>query len=250
MPTSAAVIVYKDANELARQAAGYILSSIEQTLVGHERFSLVLSGGSTPKAIYTLLGQPPLVDRVPWSRVHFFWGDERCVPPDHADSNYCMAYETLLSHLVLPLQNIHRIQGEIPPEESAASYEQTITEFFGEHIRPPRFDLVLLGMGNDGHTASLFPDSPALDETQRWVVAVDHTQLPAPLVARVTMTLPLLNAARRIALIVSGAAKAGQVRRALSEDGDATVLPVQRVYPEDGEMVWLLDDAAANMIHL
>jgi 6-phosphogluconolactonase len=157
-----------------------------------------------------------------------------------------MAYETLLAHLALPPHNIHRIQGEISPKEAAAAYERSIAEFFGEGIHPPRFDLVLLGMGEDGHTASLFLDSPALDENRRWVVAVEHTIPPVPLVSRVTMTLPLLNAARRIALIVSGAAKAGVVRRALSGAGDAPVLPVHRVHPEDGEMVWLLDEAAAK----
>ena len=246
MHTKPEVIVFKDATDLAKGAAGHILSVIEQTLARQDRFSLVLSGGSTPKAVYTLMGQPPLVERVPWSRVHFFWGDERCVPPDHADSNYRMAYETLLAQLSLPPQNIHRIKGEISPEEAAASYERSIVEFFGEEIHPPRFDLVLLGMGEDGHTASLFPESPALDETQRWVVAVEHNRPPAPLVARVTMTLPLINAARLIALIVSRAAKASLVRRALSEVGDAPILPVQRVHPEGGEMVWLLDEAAAN----
>ena len=246
MPTSARILVYKDATELAQGCAGYILSSIEQTLTKQERFSLALSGGSTPRAVYTLLGQPPLVESVPWSRVHFFWGDERCVPPDHADSNYRMAYEALLMHLDLPPQNIHRIEGEIPPDAAAERYERSIAEFFGEGIHPPRFDLVLLGMGEDGHTASLFPDNPALGETQRWVVAVEHTRPPAPLVARVTMTLPLLNASRRIALIVSGSNKAELVRRALSEAGETPLLPVQRVHSDDGEMVWLLDEAAAN----
>jgi 6-phosphogluconolactonase len=246
--TSARVVVYKDTTELAKGAADYILSAIGQTLTRQERFSLVLSGGSTPKAVYALLGQPPLVEQVSWSKVHFFWGDERCVPPDHADSNYRMAYETLLAQLALPPKNIHRILGEIPPEEAAVLYEQSMTEFFGEGIHPPRFDLVLLGIGEDGHTASLFPGSPALDESRRWTVAVEHTRPPIPLVARITMTLPLLNAARRIALIVSGAAKAEIMRRALSRAGEDPELPVQRLHPEDGEMVWLLDESAAHLV--
>jgi len=246
--TSAGVIVCKDAAELAKRAAEYIVSTIRQTLARHDRFSVVLSGGSTPKAVYTLLGQPPLVDRVPWSKVHFFWGDERCVPPDHADSNYRTAYDALLAHLDLPPRNIYRIQGEIPPVEAAALYERSIAEFFEQENQPPRFDLVLLGMGEDGHTASLFPDSPALEEKRRWVAAVEHTSPPIPLVSRVTMTLPLLNTARRIALIVSGSAKAGLVQRALNAAGEAPLLPVQRVHPEGGEKVWLLDEAAANKI--
>jgi 6-phosphogluconolactonase len=238
-------MVFKDAHELAQGAARYILSAIEQTLTKQDRFSLVLSGGSTPRAIYTLLGKPPAVDRVLWSRVHFFWGDERCVPPDHADSNYKMAYKTLLARLSLPPQNIHRILGEIPPEEAAAAYESAIAEFFRDGNRPPRFDLILLGMGEDGHTASLFPGSPALDETKRWVVAVEHNQPPAPLLSRVTMTFPLINAARGVAVIVSGASKAGVVQQAFSE-GDTPKLPVQRVNPEEGELVWMLDEAATQ----
>jgi len=246
LPINAGVIVFKDSQELARGATGYILSAIVQTLSRQDRFSLVLSGGSTPRAIYTLLGQPPQAGQVPWSRVHFFWGDERCVPPEHGDSNYLMAYETLLARLALPAQNIHRIQGEVPPDESAASYERALMEFFEKENGLPHFDLVLLGMGDDGHIASLFPDSPALGETDRWVVAVEHTLPPAPLVSRITMTFPLLNAARRIALIVSGAAKAGLVHRVLSGSGEAPRLPVQRVNPEEGELTWLLDEAAAK----
>jgi 6-phosphogluconolactonase len=242
----AEVIVFKDAGELALGAARNIQSIIRQTLSEQDRFSLVLSGGSTPRAIYTLLGQPPLLDHVTWSRVHFFWGDERCVPPDHAYSNYLMAYETLLSHLPLPSQNIHRIQGEILPGEAAGAYEQELAEFFGHKDRLPHLDLVMLGMGEDGHTASLFPGSPALDETERWIVAVEHTQPPTPLVSRISMTLPLLNAARRVALIVSGSNKAGLVRRAISGEKGPSLLPVQRVAPEDGELTWLLDEAAAQ----
>lgn len=241
---NAGVIVYKDTSELVQGAAEYILSAIEQTLSRQELFGLVLSGGSTPRAVYSWLSQPALAGRVPWSRVHFFWGDERCVPPDHAESNYHMAYETLLAPLELPPQNIHRIHGEIHGEEAAALYERSIAEFFGEETHLPRFDLILLGIGEDGHTASLFPGSPALDETLRWVVALEHTQPPTPIVSRITMTLPLLNSARRVAVIVSGSAKAGVVRRALS--GDKLGLPIQRVRPEGGEMVWLLDEAAAK----
>jgi 6-phosphogluconolactonase len=156
-----------------------------------------------------------------------------------------MAFEALLARLSLPSQKIHRIQGEIPPEEAAAAYECAIAEFFGEENRPPRFDLILLGMGEDGHTASLFPGSPALDETKRWVVAVEHNQPPAPLLSRVTMTFPLINAARGVAVIVSGASKAGAVRQVLSE-GETPKLPVQRVNPEEGDLVWMLDEAATQ----
>jgi 6-phosphogluconolactonase len=243
---NAGVLIFKDARELAQGAAKFILSAIVQALTKQDRFSLVLSGGSTPRAIYALLGEPPLADQAPWSRVHFFWGDERCVPPGDADSNYQMAFETLLAKLPLPSENIHRIQGEISPEEAALAYERDIIELFVFENNPPRFDLILLGMGEDGHTASLFPNSPALDETSRWVVAVEHNGPPEPVVARVTMTFPLINAARRVVVLVSGASKAGLVQRVLSGGGGISTLPVQRVNPEKGDLTWLLDEAAAG----
>jgi 6-phosphogluconolactonase len=196
--------------------------------------------------MYHLMGQPPVVDLVPWSKVHFFWGDERCVPPDHADSNYNMAFESLFAQLSLPPENIHRIHGEIPPEEAAPAYGREIAAFFGEEDNPPRFDLVLLGIGEDGHIASLFPDSPALKETKRWVVAVEHSSPPMPAVARVTITFPLINAARSAVVLVSGASKAGLVQRVLSGSEEIATLPVQRVNPKKGELTWLLDEAAAG----
>jgi 6-phosphogluconolactonase len=242
----ASVLIFNDARELAQGAAKFILSAILQALTMQDRFSLMLSGGSTPKAMYHLMGQPPVIDLVPWSKVHFFWGDERCVPPDHADSNYNMAFESLLAQLSLPPENIHRIHGEIPPEVAAPAYGREIAAFFGEEDNPPRFDLVLLGMGDDGHTASLFPDSPALKETKRWVVAVEHNGPPEPVVARVTITFPLINAARSVVMLVSGASKAGLVQRVLSGSEEIATLPVQCVNPEKGELIWLLDQAAAG----
>jgi 6-phosphogluconolactonase len=242
------IMIYKNMDDLARGAARYIISSIQQTISARDRFSLVLSGGSTPRAIYSFLSDSPQVDQVPWLKVHFFWGDERCVPFDHTQSNYRMAHESLLGRLSLPAQNVHRIQGEALPEQAAEAYEQELFTFFGKDNGLPRFDLVLLGMGVDGHTASLFPDSPALEETGRWAVAVEHQQPPAPLVPRVTLTLPLINAAERVAMIVVGAEKAKLIQQVLSGIETTPVLPVQRVNPTQGEFVWLLDEAAAQLI--
>ena len=241
--------IFKTFDELAQGVAGYIFSAIGQTLSAQDRFSLVLSGGSTPRAAYTLLSEPAIARQVDWARVHIFWGDERCVPPDHNESNFRMARETLLSRLPFPERNIHRIQGELPPQQAAEAYLQQLEGFFGGQSGLPHFDLVLLGMGEDGHVASLFPGDAALEVVDRWVVAVEHDRPPAPLVARVTVTLPVINAARRVALIVSGSGKAERVRQALSGADAAETLPAQRVKPKQGELVWLLDGDAGKWIN-
>ncbi len=240
--------VFQNIEVLAGGAAGYILSAMQETLAVQDRFAMMLSGGSTPRAVYTLLASSPYKQAVDWSQVHIFWGDERCVPPDHPDSNYRMAGEVLISKVDLPAENVHRIRGEIPPDQAAASYEIAISSYFGSETAFPHFDLILLGMGEDGHIASLFPGSPAINETARWVVAVDHDQPPPPLVSRVTVTLPVINAARRVALIVAGEAKASTVAATLTTPEKSLVLPVQRVNPVEGELVWLLDEAAAGQI--
>lgn len=241
--------VFKTFDELAQGVVSYILLAIGQTLSAQDRFSLVLAGGSTPRAAYALLGEPATAGQIDWARVHIFWGDERCVPPDHNESNYRMARDTLLGRLPLPEYNIHRIQGELPPQVAADAYLQELEGFFVGQSGLPRFDLVLLGMGEDGHVASLFPGEAALEEVDRWVVAVKHNRPPAPLVDRVSVTLPVINAARRVALIVSGSGKAERVRQALSGADALETLPVQRVKPQQGELIWLLDEGSAKWIN-
>ncbi|MCG2784211.1 MAG: 6-phosphogluconolactonase [Anaerolineae bacterium] len=210
----------------------------QQAVAARGRFSVALSGGSTPRALYERLASAEFSGRIPWRDIHLFWGDERCVPPDHADSNYRMTAESLLRRVPLPAENIHRIQGELAPHEAAAHYEAGLRAFFGG---APVFDLVLLGMGDDGHTASLFPDSPALAESARWAVAVEHTSPPPPLVSRVTLTFGVFNAARRVVFLVTGAGKAQK----LAEIRRGADLPAGRIRPPNGDLLWLVDEAAA-----
>jgi 6-phosphogluconolactonase len=158
---------------------------------------VVLAGGSTQQQMFTRLTGA----HVDWERVHFFWGEERCLPPEQGDRNYHMAYEALLSHIPIPTGNIHRVHGELPADEAAQDYEDELSFFFGSET--PRFNLVLLGMGGEGHTASIFPGTPATREKARWVAAVSHNVPPPPLVDRVTLTLPVLNATARVLFLVS-----------------------------------------------
>lgn len=238
--------------ELYQAACQHILQAGQQAVARQGHFSLVLAGGSTPEGAYRLLAaQVPALE---WRNVHFFWGDERCVAPDHPDSNYRLAQQALLAHLPVPDANIHRIEGELSPSRAASRYEEHIREFFGrlgyQEGNPqqlPSFDLVLLGIGEDGHTASLFPGSPALAESQRWVVEVDHNQPPPPLVTRVTLTLPLINAARDVVLLVTGKGKAARLEQVFQGESDPP-LPAQLVRPLSGNLTWMVDQAAGVRI--
>ena len=236
----AQVKVYAGQVELADAAAGHILELANAALADQGHFSFALAGGSTPRLVYKLLGGADL----DWENIHLFWGDERCVPPDHPDSNYRMVRESLLEHIQIPQANIHRIYGELPPEQAAAQYERDLHNFFpGDRS----FDLVLLGMGTDGHTASLFPGSPALDIDKRWVAAVEHKGPPAPLVDRISLTLPAINAARNVTFLVSGAGKNKRIQDVLVAPPDAKPLfPVQYIRLRSGTLLWLLDQAAAG----
>lgn len=234
-------VIVPDSNALTRAAAELFVAEAQSALQANRHFSIALSGGSTPRALYQLLAHTPLV----WENIHLFWGDERCVPPDHADSNYHMTAESLLTRIHIPPENIHRIQGELPPEEAALQYENELQKFFDG---VPRFDLILLGLGDDGHTASLFPDSPALHEQTRWVVAVPHTAPPSPLVPRVTLTLPAINATRQVVFLVSGAGKAKRLAEVLRVPTSPPLLPAQLIQPDTGELLWLVDQPAAANI--
>jgi 6-phosphogluconolactonase len=229
------LVICADLERLCQEAAARMARAIQSTA---ECFTLALAGGSTPRRLYELLSSC-YRDQVPWQKVHLFWGDERLVPPDHPESNYRMAREKLLRWLLLPEENVHPVRLLPSFEETAAAYEKELREFFGEQRRSPVFDLILLGLGADGHTASLFPRADALEEKER---AVLLARSPVGTV-RVTLTLPVLNAARRIFFLVSGAEKARILRRVLEEKGD---LPAQRVAPLKGELVWLVDHAAAS----
>jgi 6-phosphogluconolactonase len=237
------ITIEPDAQQVALTAAERIVAWAGQAIEERGRFTIALAGGSTPKATYQRLARQPHRDRIVWSQVHAFWGDERCVPPESADSNYGVAHKALLSRVPIPDRNVHRMKGELPAERAAQAYAEELRRFFGTAW--PRFDLVLLGMGTDGHTASLFPGSPVLDEGERSVVAVtaDYQDRPA---CRVTLTPVAINAARVVMFMVTGAPKAAMVRHVL--EGRPGSLPAQRIQPIDGELHWLLDAAAAGRL--
>ena len=209
-------------------------------------FRVALSGGATPRTLYALLAdeKAPYHARVPWERLHFFWSDERCVPPDHPDSNYRMASETLLSRVAAPSANVHRVAGELADADEAASrYEEEIRRDFASAVPgAPRFDWIFLGMGVDGHTASLFPGTTVVMETKKLVASVWVEEKKSH---RVTFTLPLLNAAQNVAFVVSGAEKAETARRVL-EEAPSAARPASLVVPIRGQSLWLLDRAAAS----
>lgn len=231
-----------DAEEVARAAAEEVALAAARADAARGRFTLALAGGSTPRRLYALLAdaRAPFRARVPWERTHVFFGDERPVPPEHPDSNYRMAREALLDRV--PVASVHRIPGEDPA--AAEAYEDELRRFFEVPPGgpPPRLDLVLLGLGEDGHTASLFPGSDALGERRRWVAA--------PLVARLgvhrlTLTLPVLDRAREVLFLVAGADKAEALARVLAPAAGAPALPAALVRPEAGPPRWIVDLAAA-----
>ena len=214
------------------------------------RFSLVLSGGTTPRPLYELLTTEPYRSSLDWDKVEFFWGDERVVAPDDPKSNFRMAREAMLDELGISAAHIHRIRAEQPDLDAAArEYEQEIERVLGKVAgvgrRPPHFNLFLLGMGPDGHTASIFPDTDALEETQRWVIPVN---VPSLGVKRITMTPPLINSAHFILFMVTGSAKAEVVSRVLQGPRDPRRCPAQLIHPLTGEVMWFADREASALL--
>jgi 6-phosphogluconolactonase len=207
------------------------------------RFSAALTGGSGPVEAYRLLGEAPFRSRIPWEGVHLFWGDERCVPPGHARSNFRMANEAFVARVPIPQANVHRMRGELRPEEGAAAYAEELAAIFGEGV--PRLDLVHLGVGPDAHVASLFPFTEPLRERGRTVTTNLHLPEGEP---RITLTLPVLNGAARVEMIVIGPSKADVVWTVLRGPIDPYRLPAQLVRPGDGEIVWMMDAAAAGRL--
>ncbi|MGE5323658.1 MAG: 6-phosphogluconolactonase [Actinomycetota bacterium] len=224
------------ADEFARCAAGAIRE--------RDRFTVALSGGNTPRAVYELLASEYQA-ALAWEKSFFFFGDERHVPPEDAASNYRMAKESLLSRAPIPPQNVHRIQAELDAERAAGQYEETLKAFFRlENGELPRFDLVMLGMGEDGHTASLFPGTEALQETARLAVANRVEKLGTE---RITLTLPVLNAAVEVMVIIAGENKAEILNRIVHSRGTAE-FPIQLVRPKNGRLLWLVEQQAAKFI--
>lgn len=230
--------------ELFSAAAEEVVRAAEESVAARGRFTIALSGGSTPKGLFNLLATNAR-SVLPWDRMFFFWGDERHVPPTDPDSNYRMAEEAMLSKIPVAAGNVFRVPAENPDAAAAAeAYEQTLRKFF--HLEPgqlPRFDLILLGMGPDGHTASLFPGTAALQEKSRLVVANWVDKLKT---SRLTFTLPVLNAARCVAFLVSGTDKADALKAVLEGDAPGEQYPSKLVRPTDGKLIWLVDRAAAS----
>lgn len=241
-----AIQVAPDPASFARTAAEQITAIARDAIAAGGRFTIALSGGNTPRPIYALLATDQFSRQIDWARVQVFWGDERCVPPDDPESNYRMAKETLLDHVPLPPANVHRMHGEDDPVQAAAAYGQALRSVFGgdpEGGPPPSgFDLVLLGMGDNGHTASLFPGEAAVREQQRWVVA---EQIAAVSMWRMTLTPPILNAAANVTFLVAGADKAEPLHQVIEGPYQPDVLPSQAIRPVHGSLTWLLDEAAA-----
>lgn len=244
----ATVLRVPDADAAARAAAEVFTAAARAAADGRGRFTVALAGGATPRALYRLLAEPRagFRDRIPWDRVHVFFGDERHVPPDHPDSNFRMAREALLDHV--PAASVHRLRGELPDAGAAAAeYQAELARAFGLPAEgpPPALDLVLLGLGVDGHTASLFPGSDALLERRRWVAAPFVERLGAH---RLTLTLPTLDRAREVLFVVVGAEKAGAVGRVLAPAAGDPPPPAARVRPEAGPARWIVDAAAASRL--
>jgi 6-phosphogluconolactonase len=228
--------VYPDGDSLARTAAEHFVTLAAEAINARGWFIVALSGGLTPRAAYSLLASDEFAARVDWSHVYVFWSDERCVPPDHPDSNYRMAREAWLDKVPILADNIHRIRGELDPHQAAADYRAELETVLGA---AGQFDLILLGLGADGHTASLFPATTALEERERSVVAVYVEQLQT---WRVTLTLTVINAARHVLFLVSGTAKAETLARVCTGEP----LPAGLVQPTQGQLIWLVDQNAAS----
>lgn len=230
--------------ELFEAAAEEVARTANRAAAERGRFTLALAGGSTPKSLYTLLATNARTS-LPWERTFFFWSDERHVPPTDPDSNYRMAQEALLSKVPVPASNVLRVPAEMPDAAAAAeAYEQTLRRFFAlQSEQVPRFDLILLGMGPDGHTASLFPETAALREKSRLVVANWVEKLKT---SRITFTLPLLNAANSVSFLVSGTDKAPALKAVLESDNPGEQYPARLVRPTDGKLLWFVDRAAAS----
>lgn len=239
------VICCKGPEDISVIGAERLAKLAKEAVRVNGRFTLSLAGGSTPRALYRLLSSGKYRNKIPWDKVHLFWGDERCVEPDHPESNYRMVKEMLLSAIDIPHENVHRIKGELG-EAAAPEYENTLKVNFGMDGHPfPRFDLVLLGMGDDGHTASLFPGTPAVSDEKRWVREVFVERFKS---LRISLSPPVINSAAEIMLLVSGEGKAAVLKEVLGGAFDPGRYPAQILRRARGNVTWLVDEAAASLL--
>ena len=236
--------VFNDLEGLSRAAADLFIEQAEQSIAARNRFLVALNGGGTPTRLFELLATD-YHEKVEWSKLHVFWGDERCVPPEDAGSSYGQARDILLTHVLIPDVNIHRIKGELGPAEASKDYSLTLRGFASPPLEWPRFDLVFLGMGEDGHTASLFPGSPVDVAEPTMPVTAHYQDRPAN---RVTLTPIVFNSARMIAFMATGEKKANTLAEVLSDSYNPERYPAQRIDPKDGRLIWLVDEAAASKL--
>lgn len=238
--------VFKDADHLCKGLADWITSLIEETLTRKERFGLVLSGGNTPKKLHELLALPHYAERIDWQKIHVFWGDERFVPFEDARNNSRMAFDTLLNKVNIPAAQIHIMDTGLSPEAAVMEYEEELFEYFGTDELPARtFDLVLLGMGDDGHTLSLFPGEPVVHEEKLWVTSY---YLKAQDMYRITLTKNIVNRADHIVFMVSGSEKAYAIREVLEGEKNPDRFPSQQIVAQRGELHFFIDEAAAAQL--
>lgn len=235
--------IFKAYEELSNAAAEIFVRAGADAIEARGQFLVTLSGGNTPTGLYRTLTSEPYCNQLDWQKTFVFWGDERCVPPNDEGSNYHQADEILLSHVPIPHENIHRVKGELIPYEAANAYAQTLKKFAAFGLDWPRFDLILLGMGADGHTASLFPGSNVDVHAPTLAVTADYEGRPAE---RVTLTPPVINSARKVMFLITGEDKAGTLGLVLSKESMPERLPAQRIQPTDGELIWLVDEAAGR----
>ncbi len=240
--------VLPDGETLALRAADLFAVAAQEAAAARGRFAVALSGGATPRAFFRMLARQQFSQKVPWRRTHLYWVDERCVPVDDPASNYGMARDTFIKHVPVPTVNVHRVHGEEPPEVAASGYADELAALAAlerPRVDLPVFDLVVLGLGADGHTASLFPHSDVLDDDEHLAVA---TEAPSG-GSRVTVTLPVINAARHVWFLVAGDEKAGMVAEVLEGLRVPRAIPAQAVAPVHGKLLWLLDEAAAAEVN-
>jgi 6-phosphogluconolactonase len=238
-----ALHIYKDPVEVSKQLAAWIALQIETTLQSNDRFTWVVTGGNSPKQLYELLASPPYKDRIDWSKLHIFWGDERAVPYEDSRNNAKMTFDHLLNKVPVVREQVHIMDTSLLPEESAKAYEAILHRYFGNE--GPTFDLVLNGMGDDGHTLSLFPHTPVIHEQKAWVTAF---YLDAQQMHRITLTAPVVNRARNVAFLTFGENKAKALYEVVKGARNIDLYPSQIIQPVNGHLHWFVDEAAAGLV--
>ena len=232
--------IYKDTNELSIAVAEWMTTYIRETLEKKDRFTIALSGGSTPQKLHEILVRSPYREKIDWAKLHVFWGDERAVPFDDERNNARMAYDTLLHHVPIPPHQIHIMKTDVDPEDAALEYEKILHLYFDE--TPTSFDLVLLGMGDDGHTLSLFPGTDVVHEHNAWAKAF---YLETQQMHRITLTAPIVNRSAAIVFLVAGSNKSAALKQVLKGTYQPDKYPSQQICPQNGELYWFVDEAAA-----